>query len=64
MRQKNLLKQIRNSVINGNVKEPFRSSDFEFLSKSSAFLAKHCLGNGKYSEYFERVARGYYKVLK
>lgn len=63
MRQKDLLKQINFAVKTGKVKEPFKSSDFEFLDKSKSFISKHAVGNGKYSEYFIRVSRGLY-VLK
>ena len=62
MRQKNLFQQIKNEVLNGKIKEPFRASDFSFMSKSPSFLSKHRLGNGKYSELFIRVSRGYYKI--
>ena len=62
MRQKNLFQQIKNAVLSGKTKEPFRASDFSFMSKSPSFLSKHCLGNGNYSELFTRVGRGYYKI--
>jgi hypothetical protein len=62
MRQKNLFQQIINDVLSGKTKEPFRASDFSFLTKSPSFLAKHSLGNGKYSELFIRVSRGAYKI--
>lgn len=62
MRQRNLVEQIRNAVRNGEVKEPFKSSDFHFLSSSPSFISKHAVGNGKYTEYFIRVGRGTYKL--
>lgn len=62
MRQSNLIKQIRDAVINGKVKEPFKSSDFHFLKNSLGFISKHAVGNGKYNEYFIRVGRGQYKL--
>jgi hypothetical protein len=34
MRQSNLVQQIRDAVRIGKVKEPFKSSDFHFLSRS------------------------------
>lgn len=62
MRQRNLVQQIRDAVRNGKVKEPFKSSDFHFLSSSPSFISKHAAGNGKYTEYFIRVGRGTYKL--
>lgn len=62
--QKKLIEKIRVEVKTGNVKEPFKSSDFLFLNKSQSFLSKHAVGNGRYLEYFIRVSRGYYKLLK
>lgn len=62
MRQRNLVQQIRDAVQNGKVKEPFKSSDFQFLGSSLSFISKHAVGNGKYNEYFIRVARGLYKL--
>lgn len=62
MRQRNLVKQIRDFVFEGKVREPFKSSDFPFLSRSSSFISKHAMGNGKYTEYFVRVGRGLYKL--
>ena len=49
MRQRNLVQQIRDAVRNGKVKEPFKSSDFHFLSSSPSFISKHAVGNGKYT---------------
>jgi hypothetical protein len=62
MRQSKLIHQIKNAVSSGNVKEPFKSSDFSFLSNSPSFISKHAAGNGKYTEYFIRVSRGLYKL--
>ena len=62
MRQSNLVEQIRDAVRIGKVKEPFKSSDFHFLSRSPSFISKHAVGNGKYTEYFIRVGRGSYKL--
>jgi hypothetical protein len=62
MRQRNLVQKIRDVVLSGKVKEPFKFSDFNFLSKSSGFISKHAVGNGKYTEYFIRVSRGIYKL--
>jgi hypothetical protein len=62
MRQSNLVQQIRDAVRIGKVKEPFKSSDFHFLSRSPSFISKHAVGNGKYTEYFIRVGRGTYKL--
>ncbi len=62
MRQKNLVQQIKDAVRSGNVNEPFKSSDFHFLSSSPSFISKHAVGNGKYSEYFIKVGRGQYKL--
>ncbi len=62
MRQKNLVNQITVAVKSGKVKEPFKSSDFPFLSKSRSFLSKHALNNGKYNAYFVRVEVGKYKL--
>ena len=62
MRQRNLVQQIKEHVLSGKVKEPFKSSDFHFLSRSPSFISKHAVGNGKYTEYFIRVGRGTYKL--
>jgi len=62
--QKKLIEKIRIEVNTGNVQEPFKSSDFSFLNKSPSFISKHAVGNGRYREYFIRVSRGYYKLLK
>jgi hypothetical protein len=62
MRQRNLLQQIRDAVRSEKVKEPFKSSDFSFLSKSPSFISKHAVDNGKYNEYFIRVARSLYRL--
>ena len=62
MRQKNLVHQIINAVNSGQVKEPFKSTDFSFLAKSQSFISKHAVGNGRYTEYFVKVARGLYKL--
>jgi hypothetical protein len=62
MRQRNLVQQIKDAVRCGKVKEPFKSSDFHFLSSSQSFISKHAVGNSKYNEYFIRVARGLYKL--
>ncbi len=62
MNHSTLVKQIKDSVEKGLVKEPFKASDFDFLSKSPSFLSKHAVGNGRYSEYFIRISRGYYKM--
>lgn len=62
MRQKYLVQQIRDAVLSGKVKEPFKSSDFHFFSSSPSFISKHAVGNGKYTEYFKRVGRGTYKL--
>jgi len=62
MRQKNLIEQIRDAVRSRKVKEPFKSSNFHFLSSSPSFISKHAVGNGKYTEYFIRVGRGSYKL--
>lgn len=62
MRQSNLVQQIRDAVRSGKVKEPFKSSDFHFLSSSPSFISKHAVDNGKYTEYFIRVGRGIYKL--
>lgn len=62
MRQSNLVEQIRKAVISEEIKEPFRPSDFSFLSKSPSFISKHAVGNGRYTEYFIRVRRGEYKL--
>lgn len=62
MRQSNLVQQIRDAVRSGKVREPFKSSNFHFLSSSPSFISKHAVGNGKYNEYFIRVARGLYKL--
>jgi len=59
MRQKNLVEQIKKSG-----KKHFKTSDFEFLSKSPSFLSKHAKDNpGKYTEYFIRVSKGIYKLI-
>lgn len=64
MRQKNLVKRIREDVISKKVKEPFRAIHFPYLEKSRSFISKHAVGNGKYKEYFERVGYGSYKLKK
>ena len=61
MKQKNLIGQIKDALDSGEVKKPFKSSDFHFLSSSPSFISKHAVGNGKYTEYFIRVERGKYK---
>ena len=55
MRQRNLLKQITDYVSSGKVSEPLKSPDFDFLSKRPSFISKHCVGNGKYREFFIKV---------
>lgn len=62
MRQKNLLQQIRDAIQLGKVTQPFRTSDFDFLSNSPSFISKHAVGNGKYNEFFVRVNKGLYKL--
>jgi len=62
MKQRNLVHQIRDAVSAGKVKEPFKFSDFSFLSSSPSFISKHAVGNGKYTEYFVRVRLGLYKL--
>lgn len=62
MRQSNFVQQIKEAVRSGNVKEPFKSSEFHFLSRSPSFISKHAVGNGRYTEYFIRVGRGTYKL--
>ena len=62
MRQKNLVEQITEAVRKGNMQEPFKSSDFDFLSHSPSFISKHAVGNGKYTEYFVRVGLGQYRL--
>lgn len=62
MRQRNLIKQIKDDVISGKVKEPFKSSNFSFLKNSPSFISKHAVGNGRNSEYFIRIGRGLYKL--
>ena len=62
MRQRNLFQQIRDAVKKGKIKEPFKSSDFDFLTSSPSFISKHAVGNGKYTEYFIRVGKGLYKL--
>ena len=62
MRQSNLVKKIRDAVQSGKGKEPFKSSDFHFLSGSPSFISKHAVGNGKYTEYFIRIGRGTYNL--
>ena len=61
-RQRNLVQQIKEQVLNGKVKETFKSSDFDFLSRSTSFISKHAVGNGTYTEYFVRVGIGQYKL--
>jgi hypothetical protein len=58
----NLYPRIKELVESGKVSKFFKSTDFPFLERSKPFLPKHCVGNGKYSEYFERVSRGVYKL--
>jgi len=36
--------------------------DFQFLGSSPSFISKHAVVNGKYNEYFIRVALGLYKL--
>jgi hypothetical protein len=62
MRQRNLVTQIKDAVNKGLVNEPFKSSDFDFLTSSPSFISKHAVGNGKYTEYFIRVGKGLYKL--
>jgi len=62
MREKNLVQRIKSEILNNKVKEPFRSSDFAFLSKSKGFLSKHCVEYGKETEHFIRVKKGHYKL--
>lgn len=62
MRQHNLIQQIKDAVRSGKVNQPFKYSDFPFLSNSPSFISKHAEGNGNYSEYFIRVRRGQYKL--
>ena len=47
MRQKNLVQKIKDAVQKEKVKEPFKSSDFNFLSNSPSFISKHAVSNGK-----------------
>jgi hypothetical protein len=51
MRQKNLVQQIKETIKEGKVKEPFKPKDFPFLIKSPSFISKHSVGNGNYTEY-------------
>jgi hypothetical protein len=62
MRQKNLVQQIKETIKEGKVKEPFKPKDFPFLIKSPSFISKHSVGNGNYTEYFVRISRGLYKL--
>ena len=62
MRQSKLLDQIRRDVQLDNVPSQFRAKDFPYLNKSPSFLSKHADGNGKYSEFFERIERGLYRL--
>jgi len=56
------IEKIKRAINNKTVSEPFRASDFSFLIRSSSYLSKHAVGNGRYSEYFIRVARGLYRL--
>ncbi len=58
-----LIDQIRHAVKNGEVKEPFKASDFKFLTKSPSYLSKHVSNNGLYIDYFIRISRGRYKLI-
>lgn len=58
------IQRIRQVVRDNEVAEPFRSSDFDFLSRSPSFLSKHAVGNGRYTEYFVRDSRGLYILLE
>lgn len=64
MREKNLERRIREELISGRINDPFKSSDFIFLAKSPSIISKHAVGNGKYTEYFIRVSRGLYKLMR
>lgn len=61
----NLNDRIRKLVEEGKLAEPFRAGDIPFLKGGSkSFLAKHCEGNGRYTEYFVRVDVGLYKLKR
>jgi hypothetical protein len=62
VKKSSLVEKIKESIQQGKTIQPFKSSDFPFLSKSPSFLSKHADGNGKYIEYFVRVGRGLYKL--
>ena len=65
-----LFEIILKSYVNKHLKEPFSVKDINMvcnniLVKSPSFVSKHCEGNpGGYSEYFKRVSRGNYKIVK
>ncbi len=57
-----LIDRIRLEVELKNLTE-FRAGQLEALINSPSFLSKHAKGNGRYTEYFERVSRGLYKLI-
>ena len=58
-----LFNKILARVRTNRVAQPFKPSNFSFLSNSPSFLSKHCIGNpGEYTPYFIRVSRGNYRI--
>ncbi len=58
------------AVKSGRLKEPFGIAEFRKACPNfgegtyQAFLSKHCKGNGKETERFERVSVGRYRLLR
>lgn len=71
MVQHEVYRCIVSAVRSGSLKEPFTKDDFRETCPNfgdgtyNAFLDKHSVGNpGGYSELFERVAPGKFKLVK
>ena len=68
-REGRLIREIRQAVCDGRLREPFRAGDLIpagvrcAWSTPSTFLSKHCVGNpGGNTELFVRVASGQYRL--
>ena len=63
MREKDLVKQIKEGVKKGNIPKKFRVADIPCLHSSPSFLSKHCIGNPQgETEHFKRISEGLYKL--
>jgi len=64
-----IYKTIRRLIREGILAEPFRVDSVQrvsnVLARSPSFISKHAIGNpGGYTEYFERVGPGLYRLIE